>query len=87
MKLFGCEVERSWSDSDRRIKDIQRARVSGEAEGSPEGSVEGKGVEMKSFAEAVKSSPRRAGESVWLEVGENEVRGRLEHLKHCLIGR
>ncbi|RVW30380.1 Transposon TX1 uncharacterized 149 kDa protein [Vitis vinifera] len=46
-----------------------------------------KGVEMKSFAEAVKSSPRRAGESVWLEVGENEVRGRLEHLKHCLIGR
>ena len=46
-----------------------------------------KGVEMKSFAEAVNSSPRRAGESVWLEVGENEVRGRLEHLKHCLIGR
>ncbi|RVW24687.1 hypothetical protein CK203_082203 [Vitis vinifera] len=42
---------------------------------------------MKSFAEAVKSSPRRAGESVWLEVGEKEVRGRLEHLKHCLIGR
>ncbi|RVW23997.1 hypothetical protein CK203_092091 [Vitis vinifera] len=42
---------------------------------------------MKSFAEAVKSSPRRAGELVWLEVGENEVRGRLEHLKHCLIGR
>ncbi|RVX04382.1 hypothetical protein CK203_018611 [Vitis vinifera] len=31
-----------------------------------------KGVEMKSFAEAVNSSPRRAGESVWLEVGENE---------------
>ena len=46
-----------------------------------------KGVEMKSFAEAVKSSPRRAGELVWLEVGEKEVRGRLEHLKHCLIGR
>ena len=46
-----------------------------------------KGVEMKSFAEAVKSTPRRAGESVWLEVGEKEVRGRLEHLKHCLIGR
>ncbi|RVW34955.1 hypothetical protein CK203_098268 [Vitis vinifera] len=46
-----------------------------------------KGVEMKSFAEAIKSIPRRAGESVWLGVGEKEVRGRLEHLKHCLIGR
>ncbi|RVW73626.1 hypothetical protein CK203_056981 [Vitis vinifera] len=46
-----------------------------------------KRVEMKSFAEAVKSTPRRAGESVWLEAEEKEVRGRLEHLKHCLIGR
>ena len=35
-----------------------------------------KGVETMSFAEAVKSTPRRAGESVWLEVGEKEVGGR-----------
>ncbi|RVW44882.1 hypothetical protein CK203_109632 [Vitis vinifera] len=87
MELFGCEVERSWSDTVRRIKVHQCARGSVEAEGSPKGSVEGKGVEMKSFAEAVKSTPRRAGESVWLEVREKEVRGRLEQLKHCLIGR
>lgn len=46
-----------------------------------------KRVETKSYADAVKSTPRRAGESVWLEVGDKEVRGRLEHLKHCLIGR
>ncbi|RVX20321.1 hypothetical protein CK203_004871 [Vitis vinifera] len=45
-----------------------------------------KGVETKSFAEAVKSTSRRAGESVWLEVGEKEVCGRLEQLKHCLMG-
>ena len=29
-----------------------------------------KGVEMKSFADAVKSTPKRLGESVWLEVGK-----------------
>ena len=42
---------------------------------------------MMSFTDAVKSTPRRAGESVWLEVGEKEVCGKLEQLRHCLIGR
>ena len=46
-----------------------------------------KGVETMSFADAVKSTPRKAGELVWLEVGEKEVCGRLDQLRHCLIGR
>ena len=46
-----------------------------------------KGVETMSFVDAIKSTLRRAGESVWLEVGEKEVCGRLEQLRHCLIGR
>ena len=37
-----------------------------------------KGVELKSYADAVKRSSRRVGQSVWLEVGEREVRGRLD---------
>ncbi|RVW55705.1 hypothetical protein CK203_085215 [Vitis vinifera] len=36
-----------------------------------------KGVEMKSFADVVKISPRRVGQSVWLEVGDREVRERM----------
>ncbi|RVW88462.1 putative ribonuclease H protein [Vitis vinifera] len=35
-----------------------------------------KGVELKSYADAVKRSSRRVSQSVWLEVGEREVRGR-----------
>ena len=41
---------------------------------------------MKSYAEAVKTSPGRVGQAVWLEVGEREVRGRLDQLKKCLVG-
>ena len=46
-----------------------------------------KGVETMSFADAVKSTPKRVGESVWLEVGEEKVCGRLDQLRHCLVGR
>ncbi|KAJ9671259.1 hypothetical protein PVL29_027308 [Vitis rotundifolia] len=42
---------------------------------------------MMSFADAVKSTPGKVGESVWLEVGEREVCGRLDQLSHCLVGR
>ncbi|KAJ9671312.1 hypothetical protein PVL29_025146 [Vitis rotundifolia] len=42
---------------------------------------------MMSFADAVKSTPGKVGELVWLEVGEREVRGRLDQLRHCLVGR
>ncbi|WJZ82789.1 hypothetical protein VitviT2T_002517 [Vitis vinifera] len=45
-----------------------------------------KGGELKSYAEAVKTSPGRVGQAVWLEVGEREVRGRLDQLKKCLVG-
>ena len=45
-----------------------------------------KGVELKSYAEAVKTSPGRVGRSIWLEVGEREVRGRLDELRQCLVG-
>ena len=46
-----------------------------------------KGVETMSFADVVKSTPKRVGESVWLEVGEKKVCGRLDQLRHCLVGR
>ena len=45
-----------------------------------------KGVELKSYANAVKTSPGRVGQSVWLEVREREVRGRLDQLRQCLVG-
>ncbi|RVW45047.1 hypothetical protein CK203_067502 [Vitis vinifera] len=41
-----------------------------------------KGVELKSYAEAVKTSPGRVGRSIWLEVGEREVRGRRWATQH-----
>ena len=40
-----------------------------------------KGVEMRSFADAVMTTPQRVGESVWLEVGEREVCGRVDQMK------
>ncbi|RVW80826.1 hypothetical protein CK203_047812 [Vitis vinifera] len=46
-----------------------------------------KGVELKSYVDAVKISPRRVGQSVWLEVGEREVRERIDQLRQCLVGR
>ena len=45
-----------------------------------------KGVELKSYVDAVKISPRRVGQSVWLEVGEREVRERIDQLRQCLVG-
>ena len=45
-----------------------------------------KGVELKSYVDAVKSSLGRVGESVWLEVGEREVQGRLDQMRQCLVG-
>ena len=45
-----------------------------------------KGVELKSYANAIKSSLGRVGESVWLEVGGREVRGRLDQMRQCLVG-
>ena len=41
---------------------------------------------MKSFADVVKSTLGRVGESVWLEVGEREVQGRLDQMRQCLVG-
>ena len=40
-----------------------------------------KGVETKSYANVVKSKLGRIGDSVWLEVGEREVRRRLDQMK------
>ncbi|KAJ9674021.1 hypothetical protein PVL29_023525 [Vitis rotundifolia] len=45
-----------------------------------------KEVEVKSFVAAVKSTPGKVGESVWLEVGEREVQGRLDQMRQCLVG-
>ena len=38
-------------------------------------------METKSYTYAVKSKLGRIGDSVWLEVGEREVRGRLDKMK------
>ena len=40
-----------------------------------------KEVETKSYADVVKSKLGRIGDSVWLEVGEREVRRRLDQMK------
>ena len=45
-----------------------------------------KGVELKSYADVVKTSRGRVGQLVWLEVGEREVQGRLDQLRQCLVG-
>ena len=45
-----------------------------------------KGVELKTYADAVRKSPRRVGQSVWIEVGEGEMRGRIEQMSQCLVG-
>ena len=43
-------------------------------------------METKSYADAVKLKSGRISDSVWLEVGEREVRGRLDQMKQCLVG-
>ncbi|RVX04946.1 putative ribonuclease H protein [Vitis vinifera] len=45
-----------------------------------------KGVELKTYADAVRKSPGRVGQSVWIKVGEGEVRGRIEQMSQCLVG-
>ena len=45
-----------------------------------------RGVELKSYADVVKTSPGRVSQLVWLEVGEREVQGRLDQLRQCLVG-
>ncbi|RVW68018.1 hypothetical protein CK203_064833 [Vitis vinifera] len=45
-----------------------------------------KGVELKTYADAVRKSPGRVGQSVWIEVEEGEVRGRIEQMSQCLVG-
>ena len=43
-------------------------------------------MELKSYADVVKTSPGRVSQLVWLEVGEREVQGRLDQLRQCLVG-
>ena len=45
-----------------------------------------KGVELKTYADVVRKSPGRVGQSVWIEVGEGVVRGRIEQMSQCLVG-
>ena len=35
-------------------------------------------MELQTYADAVRKSPGRVGQSVWIEVGEGEVRGKIE---------
>ena len=68
------------------LKEIRVPEVLLRVKGGPKVLWREKGVEMKSYAGAVKLSPGRVGESVCLEVGEREVRGRLEQMRQCLVG-
>ena len=42
-------------------------------------------LESRSFVDVAKLNPSRLGDSVWLELGESELQGRLEQLDHCLV--
>ena len=42
--------------------------------------------EAKSFAEVLKAVSNLLGDTAWIDVEEEEVRGRLRHLDFCLVG-
>ena len=69
------------------LKFTNMLEVSLKLKGVPKVLWKEKGVETKSFVDAAKSTPGRVGESVWLEVGEREVCGRLDQMRQCLVGR
>ena len=63
------------------LKETRVPEVPLRVKGGPKVLWREKGVETKSYADAVKSKLGRIGDSVWLEVGEREVRGRLDKMK------
>ena len=68
------------------LKETRVPEVPLRVKGGPKVLWREKGVETKSYADAVKLKSGRIGDSVWLEVGEREVRGRLNQMKQCLVG-
>ncbi|RVW45833.1 hypothetical protein CK203_086256 [Vitis vinifera] len=70
LELIGCEVERSWRGPIRCLSGSQRTKDLTRERGGSKVPVAGERVELKSYADAVKISPRRVGQSVWLEVGK-----------------
>ena len=63
------------------LKETRVPEVPLRVKGGPKVLWREKGVETKSYVDAVKSKLGRIGDSVWLEVGEREVRGRLDKMK------
>ena len=63
------------------LKETRVPEVPLRVKGGPKVLWREKGVETKSYAKVVKSKLGRIGDSVWLEVGEREVRGRLHKMK------
>ena len=63
------------------LKENRVPEVSLRVKGAPKVLWREKEVETKSYADVVKSKLGRIGDSVWLEVGEREVRGRLHKMK------
>ena len=68
------------------LKETRVPKVSLREKGVPKISLRETGVETRTYVDAVKSKPGRIGDSVWLELGESEMRGRLEQMKRCLVG-
>ena len=68
------------------LKETRVPKVPLREKGGPKVLWREKGVETNSYADVVESKPGRMGHSIWLELGEREVRGRLNKMKQCLVG-
>ena len=67
----------------RGLKETRVPKVPLREKGGPKVLWREKGVETNSYADVVESKPGRMGHSIWLELGEREVRGRLNQMKQC----
>ena len=70
----------------RGLKETKVLDVPLRVKGGPKVLWREKVVGIKSYADAVKSSPGIVGDSVWLKVEEREVQGRLDQMIQCLVG-
>ena len=86
-----------WNSSAERLRDLGVTPLGGlqgpkgsedllRAKGGSKVQWREKGVELKTYADVVRKSPGRVGQSVWIEVGEGVVRGRIEQMSQCLVG-
>ena len=72
--------------STRGLKETKVLDVPLRVKGGPKVLWREKVVGIKSYVDAVKSSPGIVGDSVWLKVKEREVHGRLDQMIQCLVG-